>query len=291
MTKQGDRIVSASRKSHLASYLIILVLLLTVVKEYFNPAAFYAIQDVLQKKPGPFRVRWQGDFGLELRAATSPHNGKIAGLQKGLILTYRGRPIIGDGYGFGLPIVHVRGTPYLAATAKIGKFVRGDTLILSKVYSLDRRELDSEIPRFQYERTGAIGSVRVDYFIHKGAIDVVADFRGLAKVKHEEIFLMNEQAGRQFRYAMTPQIPRIDLLEWQAWRSDAVGLVAPGLDATVWITADFMWTKFLGREILSRWKWYGHAAVDWAGCSILIDKPIRKFHYSIQLQTPDSPQS
>jgi hypothetical protein len=41
---------------------------------------------------------------LEIHSDTKPHNMKIANLQKGLILLYKGVEVIGEGTGFGVPI-------------------------------------------------------------------------------------------------------------------------------------------------------------------------------------------
>lgn len=43
--------------------------------------------------------------GLRIRSDTKPHNMKTASLQKGLIFLYKGSEVIGEGTGFGVPIV------------------------------------------------------------------------------------------------------------------------------------------------------------------------------------------
>jgi hypothetical protein len=43
-------------------------------------------------------------MALKIHSDTKPHNEKIANLQKGLILLYKGAEVIGEGTGFGVPI-------------------------------------------------------------------------------------------------------------------------------------------------------------------------------------------
>ncbi|MDQ7053293.1 MAG: hypothetical protein Q9P14_10510 [candidate division KSB1 bacterium] len=264
---------------------MVLIFLPLLVQEIAQPHYMLKLKDALKSPSPALRASMALDLHATLYADTKPFVGRIATLQKGVVISYKGKPIIGEGYGLGVPIVHKDGTPWLASRAKIGRFTRGDTVILAKVYYYDTIETDKEIPRLRYRRQGRVLTrIRVNYFIYQNRVDVVADLRDARRKGAEEVFFMNELSGHLFRYAITQNRRKLDLLNWQLAPSGLVGLVSPKLGLTMWVQCNDTWDRFLGREVLSSWKWYGHIESDWTGCVIHVEKMPARFQYTLFFQ-------
>ena len=272
-------------------FVFLFIILPILVKEFAQPGLSLDLLTLIRSSPGPFTGKLSGGFETKIFSDTRPHVGRIALLQKGLVLYFAGKSITGEGYGLGLPIVHKNGQAYLASKAKIGRFVRGDTTILSKIYLYDRVETQTEVPRLKYRKTRPVTQIRVDYYLYQNRIAVEADLRRAKKDGIDEIYFMNEVSGRLFQIAMTRDRKEIELLHWQYAPYGIIGLYAPGYEITVWIKSDITWEKFVGREVTSTWKWYGHVKQDWTGCEIYLGKIVSHFSYSIILQNASIPSS
>lgn len=277
--------MSSKAKGWVTAFLVALFVLPFVVNEVVQPSLSLAVIDRIEGRAAP--VTAPMDYAVEARlySTTAPYQGRIATLQKGLVLFRHGKSLVGEGYGIGLPIVHKDGTAYLPATSRIGRFSRGDTLILSKVFYYDRRETDSDLPRFRYVRCLPLTRVRVDYFVYRNRIDIMVDLKEALERGIDEVFLMNEVSGRLFQVAVTGNGQKLDLLHWQLAPLGSVALLAPDAGLLLWVECDGIWDRFLGREVTSRWKWYGHVNHDWTGCEIHLDRPLSRFHYSVRLQS------
>ncbi len=266
--------------------LIVFLLIISFIgyKEYVAPYWRYHINEWVSKSSPAYRVVLENGLGLAMYSGSKPHVGKIAGLQKGLILTQYGKNLIGEGYGFGLPMIVVNGATWLASKAKTGKFVHGDTTILSKQYIFDTRENDVNFPRRRYTPLQPIGSVRIDYLIYKNSIEVHADMRGLVDVDYKYIYFMNEQSGKHFRHGLNAIGRKIDLIQWQAPLPMAMlGIHAPRLGITYWVKDKMETLKYLGRETLARWHWWGHESTNWAGCDLRLDNKSPTFKYTLTI--------
>ncbi|KAA3619632.1 MAG: hypothetical protein DWQ05_02600 [Calditrichaeota bacterium] len=265
--------------------IFVTIIAFVAYKEYAAPYWRYHIKEIYSKSKPPLRVALENGLEIEMYPGAQPHVGKIAGLQKGLILTQYGKPLVGEGYGFGLPLVVANGASWLASQSKTGKFVHGDTTILSKEYIFDTRENDVQFPRRRYEKTRPIGTIRVDYLIYKNTIEVTADLKGLVEVNYDYVYFMNEQSGRDFRYGLNALGQKIDLIQWQTPVPMAMlGVHAPRLGITFWIKDNMETLKYLGRETLARWHWYGHVSTNWAGCDLRLDKKFSTYKYQISIE-------
>jgi len=67
-----------------------------------------------------------------------PNNLEIAELQKGLIFEYYGVERLGEGTGFGFPVVMTSNETYFSGTAQLQTFKNEDTVIIRKVFIMDR---------------------------------------------------------------------------------------------------------------------------------------------------------
>jgi hypothetical protein len=79
-----------------------------------------------------------GSVALRIYADTAPHNLKIADLQKGLVLVHRGLEKVGEGLGFGVPILICGDETYFSATSDLYLHRREDVAVLKKVFYMDR---------------------------------------------------------------------------------------------------------------------------------------------------------
>ena len=66
-----------------------------------------------------FVVRVEDNLMLRVYSDCQPHNLEISSLQKGLVLVRQGEELIGEGSGFGLPIVKYSEKTYLSSTATV----------------------------------------------------------------------------------------------------------------------------------------------------------------------------
>ncbi|MCA9734138.1 MAG: hypothetical protein H6696_10875 [Deferribacteres bacterium] len=262
----------------------ILVFAFFAYKEYAAPYWRYHIETLITKNKPPYTAELANGLALEIYSDARPHVGKIAGIQKGLILKQYGKDLVGEGYGLGLPLVVANGVSWLASEAKIGKFEHGDTTVLSKLYVLDTQEHDVQFPRRRYIKTRPVGTIRIDYLIYQNTIEVNADLKGLVDADFEYVYFMNEQSGKDFRYGLNPLGQKIDLIQWQAPIPMAMlGIHAPRLGITFWVRDNMETLKYLGRETLARWHWYGHESTNWAGCELRLDNKKPTFQYFIKL--------
>lgn len=253
-------------------------------KEYAAPYWRYHINDWFSKSRPALKAELKNGLSLKLYSSNKPYVGKIAGLQKGLILSQNGMALIGEGYGFGMPLIVVKGKSWVASKAKTGRFVHGDTTILSKQYFFDTRENDVNFPRRRYTPTASIGNIRIDYVIFENSIEVNADMRGLVDVDYQYIYFMNEQSGRHFRYGLNAVGRKIDLIQWQAPLPMAtLGIHAPRMGVTFWVKDKMETLKYLGRETLARWHWWGHESTNWAGCDLRLENKLPTFKYTITI--------
>ncbi len=280
-----EGMVSTKEKKFLLFLFCILLFFPFLAQEFSSPHWTLILEAAVSPKPGPLVARMSDGIEARIYAATKPFIGRIARLQKGLVLQYRKHNLTGEGYGLGVPILHKNGVPWMASRAKIGRFTRGDTVILAKVFYYDMIETESELPRLRYRKQRRVlTTVRVNYYIYRNRVDIQADFRRAKRAKIDEVFLMNEVAGDLFQYALTQNHRRLELLGWQMAPAGMVALYAPALDMSVWVQSNPVWDRFLGREVTSSWKWYGRLKSNWTGCAIHLPKPPAVFSYTIYLK-------
>jgi hypothetical protein len=178
--------------------------------------------------------------GLSLRIHhdSQPRVGKVADLQKGLILLYKNVELVGEGLGFGVPIIKNMNETYFSGSARLRLAKDGGAFLVRKEFILDlieRNEFASvrlenrrvrAVLRFvgdvyqkhkrlqhltpktlahkagykaKFVKVDSIGSVLVDYTIDGTNVHVRADFGSVLMNRLEGFFMLNEQAGTCFR--------------------------------------------------------------------------------------------
>jgi len=76
-------------------------------------------------------------LALRVYSNTNPQNMKIANLQKGLILSCNGIDVIGEGIGFGVPIVKYSGGTVFSGSSSLYVRRLGDTIEIRKEFLMD----------------------------------------------------------------------------------------------------------------------------------------------------------
>lgn len=194
--------------------------------------------------------------GLRVYSDARPHNWKIADLQKGLILVYHGTEMVGEGTGFGLPVLVCTDETYFSGTSKVHLSHYGSCWMIRKEFVMDRtsrnrfRNITLENRRTRsffthladlYQRhshlrllalkkitgqmnigttfveTASLGKVIVTYKIDKRRIRVKIDFKNLKSKMIQKIFILNEQGSRFFREYADSQETKFNDEKIGAW--------------------------------------------------------------------------
>ena len=85
----------------------------------------------------PITVSFDGHVSCRVYSDTRPHCLEIALLQKGLVLMLDGEELIGEGVGFGAPVVIYKDRPYFSTTAQVTIQAKGGHKVLVKSFLLD----------------------------------------------------------------------------------------------------------------------------------------------------------
>lgn len=89
-------------------------------------------------KTDEYSIPVSGSLTLRIYSDTRPHNGKIADIQKGLILVYKGVETVGEGTGFGFPVLIHSGETYFSSTAQVSLKQKQNRTIVRKEFLMDR---------------------------------------------------------------------------------------------------------------------------------------------------------
>lgn len=257
-------------------------------------------------------------LSLRLYSDTRPHYQHIAELQKGLILVYRGTELVGEGTGFGVPIVRCRDKTYFSGSSSIQIFQKGNrttiikhfvlnmipekqfrkvkvenkmirklTIWLDKSYMKNKRlrlffliNLSKSIGlQTHFTRAKPIGNITVTYCIDYPCIGVKADFKLLTEESAKKIFLLNEQGSRYFK---------------EYYDSDGTVLFDKNIGA--WERVESNWAgifKECGEIGFRLWKIKGaqfyrgreflEGFLDWVGLDYEISSEKNCFEYDIEI--------
>ncbi len=80
---------------------------------------------------------FSGSAALRVYADTRPYNLKISQLQKGLVLLYKGREVVGEGAGFGAPILKYMDETVFSGTSNLQVYESGSQVIIQKDYDMN----------------------------------------------------------------------------------------------------------------------------------------------------------
>jgi hypothetical protein len=281
--------VSVRRGLALAAGL--LLLLYVVLKESREPHLWLFVDDLLHPKPMPVTLPLSDGLAVRLYTDTRPHTGKVARLQKGLVLVEDfaesqpgdGRERIEEGFGFGLPLVEVAGQAYLSRSAIVEH--EGNRLV--KHYLLDTLDTPSGFLRRKYEPVPPIGTVTVTYTLSAGDILVAVDLSGL-EVAWNRVYLMNEQGARFFTGYEEPGqfVEGEEFGHWQRTAARRGCVVAGDRSVQFCVETEEAVPRYFGRERYNQYYWLGMYALSWAGIDLALEPPLSRFEYRISVEAP-----
>jgi len=270
------------------------ILLLVVLRESREPYVWLFVDDLVHPKPAPLELELSKGLVLRLYSDTRPHNGKVARLQKGLVLVVDdpesrsggGQERVEEGFGFGLPLIEVDGQAYLSRTATVAQ--DGDTLV--KEYQMDTLDTPSGFLRRKYEPVPPIGTVMVRYTaIAEGMIEVEVDLSGLQD-RWDRVYLMNEQgAGFFTRYEEPGIVVQGEQFgKWQPTRAPKGCIVSGDGSVRFCVETDSETQRYYGRERYNQYYWVGIYVLSWAGIDLEVEAPASHFKYRIVLDRTDN---
>ncbi|MFQ5836598.1 MAG: hypothetical protein ACE5HG_01970 [Candidatus Bathyarchaeia archaeon] len=255
---------------------------------------------------------------LRIYSDTKPHNSHIADLQKGLILIHKGAETVGEGTGFGVPVLLYSDETYFSGSSHVCISRQNDLEIIRKEFFMDKvprkriRKVGLEnqklrailrslaevyqkhrhlriltlasLPRSMgvhtsFVKTVPAGKVIVTYGLSQGRIRVKTDFNLLKRENLQKIFVLNEQGSRFFRRY-----------------SDSKGTNLVDKQIGAWETIEAEWariTDLQGRvgfrlwkaknSVLRRGREFLKDGRDWIGLDYEVNPESAVFEYEIEI--------
>jgi hypothetical protein len=256
--------------------------------------------------------------GVRIYSGTRPHIWKIADLQKGLILVHDGTETVGEGTGFGLPVLVYSNETYFSATSKVHVSQHENRCIICKEYLMDRIarnrfrnvKLENRTARafFAYlaslyqrhahfrfltlknligkmhvdtafAKAEPMGKVTVTYTITKPHIWVKTDFRDLNKKRLERVFMLNEQGSKYFRKYADSQ--GMELVDGKIGAWDAISAEWACLKVLDGKFGFRLWRAEDGA--LRRGREFLKGSLDWVGLDYEVNPQNDVFEYEIEI--------
>jgi hypothetical protein len=278
-----------SLRRGLALVALLLVAFL-VVRESREPTLWLFVDDLLHPKPAPFTLPLSEDLAVRLYTDTRPHVGKVARLQKGLVLVRRdrgedaGQDLVEEGFGFGLPLVEVAGQAYLSRSASVQQV--GNALI--KRFEMDTVDTPSGFLRRKYEPVPPIGAVTITYPVvategeDGGSIALAVDLSDL-EAPWDKVYVMNEQGARLFtRYEEPGLVVEGEQLgKWQPASARQGCMVTGDGSMRFCVETDAETRRYYGRERYNQYYWVGVYVLSWAGIDLELESPLGRFDYRV----------
>jgi hypothetical protein len=272
--------------------------------------------NLLQARMYTFPLSSSASF--RIYSSTEPHNWKIGDLQKGLILVYNGTEMVGEGTGFGVPVLVYSDETFFSGSSKVDVSQRDGLRTVCKEFVMDsvarnrfrNVTLENKIarrfftrlayvyqkhPRFRFltlkDLTGKMdvdttflkasprGRVLVTYTIDGPSVVVRADFRDLQRRGLEKIFMLNEQGSKFFReYA----------------DSEGAELMDTAIGAWDGISAEWSCLRTMNGEfgfrlwmaensVLRRGREFLDGSLDWVGLDYEVNPMMDAFEYRIEV--------
>jgi hypothetical protein len=265
-----------------------------------------------------FFVSLSNTLALKIYANTKPYNLKIANLQKGLIFVCEGEEKVGEGTGFGFPVLITPRETYFSSSSavfvtqnaelmRIRKDFCMDTVsrngfgninlenrkarafirYLSKIYQRNRHFRFLSLKRIllkmgiksTFVRIKPIGKISVIYDIKDKLVNVKVDCRHVKMLRAQKVFVLNEQSASFFRKY-----------------SDAHSLILADKQIGAWDVVGSEWaclTDLQGKVGYRLWNSRGNVLrrgreimkdrLDWVGLDYEIDPKMEVFRYKIEI--------
>jgi len=263
-------------------------------------------------------IRISASTGIRVYSDTRPHNLKIANLQKGLVLVYKGKELVGEGTGLGLPVLVCSDQTYFSGTSTVQAAEQVNRWIIRKEFTMDRsprnrfrnvtlenraaRDLIARLARLyqlhpnlrfiklkgvtkgidintSFISTRPIGKITVTYVIDTRRINIIADFKDIERNRLQKVFMLNEQGSRFFRKYIDSQRTQLEDSKIGAW--DEIQAEWASLTFPPNEVGFRLWKK--RNSILRRGREYLKNSLDWVGLDYELSPETRVFQYPIEI--------
>ncbi len=161
------------------------------------PIAFDLLPKIIGRAPpaqdglAPFNRTLTKGFSVRLYEDSRPPNGKIAPVQKGVVLVQNGAETIGEGGGFGAPVLHHDEKTYYSLDATAHRFRDG----VAKNFSMDAVEAGENYNK-TFEPVAPAGFVMVRYRYIADGLRIEVSLGGIPA--NSTLFILNEQSGTRY---------------------------------------------------------------------------------------------
>jgi len=260
-------------------------------------------------------------LALRLYSEAKPHNWQIADLQKGLIIVYKGVEAVGEGTGFGVPILVYSDEIYFSGSSQVYLFQRNHFKIIRKEFLMDtveRRKIGKV--NLESRRLRAIAKYQAELyqkhrcfrFLMPLSIESLSIRMGVRNgfVKTNPVgkvivtFSISQNRVRvivDFSLLKRKDFKKILILNEQGARyfrrySDSNGMELIDKQIGGWGEVDAVWasiTDLQGRvgfrlwevenSVLSRGREFLEGCLDWIGLDYEIDPRKATFEYEIEI--------
>jgi hypothetical protein len=85
-----------------------------------------------------YTISLSSSVALEVYSNTKPHNLKITNLQKGLVFVYNGLERVGEGTGFGFPVLVYPKETFFSSSSTVYVAQTADSIKIRKEFYMDR---------------------------------------------------------------------------------------------------------------------------------------------------------
>ena len=268
--------------------------------------------------PDEFTFSVSNSISLRVYADTRPMNLKIADLEKGLILMLDGVELVGEGIGFGVPIIRDAKNTFFSGTSRVLVSQQNGIFRIRKEYSMDRvsretlgnarlenrkarvlidylsalyqrhrylrflslKDLTSRLGiRARFVSVPSIGKVIVTYEVVDRKIRVHVDFGSISADEVETLFVLNEQSSAYFRTYLDSDGSRFFDDRIGAWE-DVTAEWASVLETQR--NVGFRLRK-VANSVLCRGRESLRGSMDWIGLDYELARGTRIFEYEIDL--------
>ncbi|HEY9207355.1 MAG TPA: hypothetical protein VIO58_15700 [Candidatus Methanoperedens sp.] len=262
----------------------------------------------------PITIRISDRVSLRLYPDSRPHNLEIADLQKGVVLMLDGKELIGEGAGFGAPVVRYDDATFFSTSARVyvcepkvimksflmdsvsrkrfgtgGPYVDQIYSILHRIFTWSYlrfkcRPIFNKIMEFrrtlglrtEFVRVRSRGMVNITYTL-SSSMQIKVDLTGLDTRGCKEILILNEQDGDFFRRYFDGEEVTGDRIEaWRQVNSEKASF------SDVRGSLTFALAKINGSSLISG-REHVKRCLSWSGLDYSLGPGTRDFTYTLEI--------
>lgn len=282
------------------------------------PKTRATIQRPIISSIAEYTIRVSDSIALRVYSSTKPLNLKIADLQKGLVFVNNGKEVIGEGTGFGVPVLKYLDETYFSTSSAIHVTKEDKLTIIRKEFFMDAIARDLfRNARLENRRARTVidylsnmyqkhehfrfltlkdllsklgvhssfvkmpqrGKVTATYAIQDDRILVVTDFSLVERTNLWKIFVLNEQSSLFFRVYSDSDGLRLTDKNIGAW-DDVRAQWATITDSQGMVGFSLKSEK---DSVLRRGREYIRGSMDWIGLDYEVNPNGDRFEYEIRI--------